>query len=145
MLLVRRLGLLADDLVSGSGVLCRKGNDILLTQVGDGSGNDGLDAFTLAYFARNRGRDRRALRLTQILHALQKVLRAHDINDRRLLQINLQRLVQRGVKHRVTRAVDEIRQDERVLLRLRPSCGSPVLWLSTGRSRGLVFPPGKCE
>ena len=60
-------------------------------------------------------RDRCALRLAQILDALHQVLLAHNVDDRRLLQIDLQCLVQRGVKNRVAGMVDEVGQDDRIL------------------------------
>jgi hypothetical protein len=46
------------------------------------------------------------------------VLLAHDVDHRRLLQIDLQRLVQRRVKDGITGMVHKIRQDQGVFRRL---------------------------
>ncbi len=66
------------------------------------------------------GRHGRTFGLAQILDALQQMLLAHDIDHRRLFQIDLQRLVQRGVKNRVSRVVDKVSQDDRILRGLGP-------------------------
>ena len=64
------LGLFGHDLIARSRVLRRERDHILLTQVGDGSRQNGLDALTDAHFASDLGGHRCIRRLAQILHAL---------------------------------------------------------------------------
>ena len=114
MLFIRGLRLLADNLVPGSGVLRCQRDHVLLAQAGDGAGKNRFHSFALADLPRNGRRQRCVFGFTQVLHALHQVLLTHDFDYRRLLQIDLQRLVQRGVKDRVAGVVNKIGQDERV-------------------------------
>src|ERR1700761_4361333 len=98
MLLVGSLGLFADDLVPGGGVLRRQRDQILLAKIRDGAGKDGLDAFAYPDLASNLRSYLGSFGFAQVLHALRQVRWANDVNHRRLLELYLQSLIQRGVE-----------------------------------------------
>ena len=76
-----------------------------------------LYAFAFTDFACYRRCKRVLRRFAKVLHALAQMLLADDIEQRRLLELNGESLVERGVEDRVTGVIDEIRQDDRVLHR----------------------------
>ena len=116
-LLVLRLGLLLGQHAAAHAVLRVERDHVRRPEHRDGAAEQRLGAGALAYFSAHFSSDRR--------HRLERhqpqcglhLLVGHDIQERRLPQLQRQRFTQRVVEHRVAGAVDHRRQHHRVFLR----------------------------
>jgi hypothetical protein len=82
---------------------------------GDAPGEDCLDPFPFADFPGNLWGDGLVLLAAEELKTLAKVLLADDVEHRRLGKLYPKRLVQSGVKNRISGLVDEVGDDDAVL------------------------------
>ena len=115
LLFALRLDFFARQRFAGTGVDRIQRDHILAAEIGDRASQHGFDAVALADFASHVAGDALVGRAPHELQRLPHLLVGEDVQVRRLLQIDRQRLLERAVENRIGRGVHEIR-DQNVLL-----------------------------
>jgi hypothetical protein len=112
------------DGVARRGIQRTKRQDVFGAQTGDGSDEQCLDPAPLTDFARDLLRQGIVGRASHEPERLPDSILRNDVEIRRLLEIDGQRLPQRTVERRFARRVDEIREQDLVAVAKR---GRPLL------------------
>ncbi len=114
--LVRGGLLLAGKHLSSGAIHRIDRNHVRRPQAGDGSREVGFHTQPLAELLRQLGRNLLLASLSQILQIVVQFRIAHQLQQRRLLELNGQRFFQGGIENRVAGLIGEVGKDELIFV-----------------------------